>query len=337
MVKRVGNLAPKLTDPENIEEAVRLALSGRTRWKGVAKFLKDREENTEKITEMLRNGTYRSSEYRTFERKENGKVRHISALPFYPDRIVHWAVVLATRDVFMRTFISQTYASIPGRGTHQALTVLRGYLRDPQAKYCLKLDVHHFFESIDKEVLMDKLRRRIKDRTVLDLYEEIIMGYPGPGIPIGNLTSQWLANLYLNDIDHYMKEQYHAKWYLRYMDDIIVLGWSKGWLRRVKKKIEGLLADIGLKLNPRWQLFPVDARGVDFVGYRTFPRRVLLRRRTKTRLTRATRRISDSLRAGIGPDTPMRSCIASYSGILSWCDGKGLYRRYIRPTLELME
>lgn len=282
--------------------------------------------------------TYHTSPYRLFDIHERGKTRHIAALPFYPDRIVHWAIVLATQDIFMKNYISQTYAAIPGRGTHKALRDVKHALRSPDCgDWCLKIDVHHYFENIDKDILMKMVERRIKDPRVLELYRRVVMEYDGPGIPIGNLTSQYLANLYLSGIDHFFKEKYHARCYFRYMDDIVILGRSSAWLRRVKTELERKLAGLKLTLNPKWQIFPVSSRGVDFVGYRIWPDFTLVRTSTKRRMIRKVRRMTAELNNGLKGDASALGCVSAYNGILSWCDGQRLYRRYIRPLVRLLE
>lgn len=334
MPKRAGHIKEKMVSEENICEAYRLASRGRSHTQGVRSFRENEEKNLSAIKRMLDDGTFRSSDYRFFQIHERGKTRNIASLPFYPDRVVHWALTLATKDIFINSFISQTYAAIPGRGTHQALRDLKRALRNPEAKYCLKMDVHHYFESIDKDIMMQKVQHKIKDPAVIALYHEIIYGYPREGIPIGNLTSQYLANLYLSDIDHYIKEDYRCRWYFRYMDDIIILGWSTAWLRRVKTVIERKLADMGLSLNRRWQIFPTADRGVDFVGYRSWRTYTLLRTGTKRRLAKKMKMIMKT----IGSLTiSQRSCIASYHGILQWCDGHRLHRKYIDPIITKME
>ena len=164
---------------------------------------------------------------------------------------------------------------------------------------------------------------------MLDLIEHVIFDYPRDGIPIGNLTSQYFANLYLSDLDHQLAERYHATAF-RYMDDIIVLGWSRSWLRRVRTFIGTELAEIGLEINPNWRIASVKD-GVDFVGYVVFHDFVLLRKRTKTKLKRKMRKL---MKAEGEPSIPMRSCVASYHGILSWCDGTRLHRMYVDPVLN---
>ena len=335
MVKRAAHLFEKMISDETLNEAVKRACEHRSHVSSVIRFSQNKMENLAKVRQMLIDGTYKTSPYRTFQRKERGKVRDISALPFFPDRIVHWALTLSTRDVFLKTFTARTYAAIPGRGSHKALRDLKHALRSGRFTFALKMDVHHYFASIDKDILMEKVEHRIKDPRILDLYREVIYGYPGPGIPIGNLTSQYLANLYLSDLDHILAERYHATAF-RYMDDIIVLGWSTAWLRRVKTVTEQELARKGLRLNANWQIINLD-EGVDFIGYRSFRTYTLLRKATKRRMVRKMKRINRVLDKGAEADTPIRSCIASYKGILSWCDGFRLHQRYISPVMARIE
>lgn len=328
MVKREGDLWHKVVSMENLTEAYLKAKRGKGSQRGVINFEKDVPGNLKKIQDLLMSGDYRTSEYRRFNVYDSGKERTISSLPFFPDRIIHWAVILPTHHIFMRNFISQTYAAIPGRGTHLALKTLKTYLRDPDAKYCLKIDVRKFFDNMDKDILMHKLERRIKDRQVLTLFSEIVYGYRMRGIPIGNYTSQYFANLYLSDVDHFFKEKYRCKFYLRYMDDIIVLGWSKPWLRRVLSKMSEMLAEIGLEVKSNWQIFPISDRGVNFVGYRSFSDYTLLRKRTKNRMKRKMTCLISKMETD-PPDSHDLGAWAAYSGVMQWCDSYRLSRRTI--------
>lgn len=333
MVKRVGNLWEKVVSMENIQLAYRNAKKGKSQQRGAQEVAKNPKPYLEAIQRMLMDKTYRSSEYRSFILSERGKERTISALPFFPDRIIHWAVMQVLEPIVMRNLIPQTYASLPGRGTHQALMRTQEYVRKDDAVYGLKMDVHHFFASINKDKMLACLERRIKDRDVLWLLSEIIYGYPGEGMPIGNYTSQYFANLYLSDIDHFFKEKWHAKYYVRYMDDIIILGWSKPWLRRTKKKMEEKLRALDLELNSKWQIFPIDDRGVNFVGYRTFRSFRLLRTATKRRLIRRYRWIRKKVWSKQELTESDIGSISSYNGITKWGDCKRLARKYISPLM----
>lgn len=292
---------------------------------------------------MLINGEYHTSPYRMFEIREKGKSRLVADLPFFPDRIIHWALMNVLHDTIMNNLIPQTYAALPGRGAHQALTVLKKYLKNDDAKYFLKIDIKKYFPSIDKEVMMQKLEKRFKDRKVLDLCKRIIDEYPYSGLPIGNYTSQYFANFYLSDLDHYMKETYHCRYYLRYMDDIVIVGWSKPWLHRCLNKIKMIVGEWGLEVKGNWCIRPV-TEGIDFVGYVTRPNYCLLRKRTKIRLKRACRKIMGHNHLSKHD----KGVIASYNGVLMWCDGYRLrnvtigriedkYLKSINPSFHLCQ
>lgn len=314
---------------ENIKLAYTNARKGKTNRAEIRKIDQNPGPYLKQVQDMLIDKTFQSSEYRMFVIHENNKDRDVADLPFFPDRIVHWAIMQVVEQMFLRHLIPQTYAALPGRGSHQALEKLKKYLRDPKAKYCLKMDVRKFFPSIDKDVLMDKLRRKIKDEDVLWLFSRIIFGYPFSGLPIGNYTSQFLANFYLSDLDHFLKEKYHCLFYLRYMDDMIILGWSKRWLHRVRRKISEIISEWKLELKKNWQIFPVEDRGVDFVGYRTFRSFCLIRKRTKNRIFRAMRRLIAKLEGGSKLDCHDMGCLSSYRGCLMHCDGHRLATKTI--------
>jgi len=289
---------------------------------------------------MLVNKTYRTSEYRMFEVHEKGKTRIVADLPFFPDRIVHWALIMVLHDMIMKNLIHQTYAALPRRGAHQALSEVREALKDPDARYFLKLDIRQYFPSIDKEVMYRKLERRVKDRDVLDLCKLIIDEYPNRGLPIGNYTSQYFANFYLSELDHYMKEQYHCKWYFRYMDDIVIIGWSKPWLRRALKRIRDIVGPWGLEIKGNWCIRPT-TEGIDYVGYvatRTEDGHVYvkLRKRTKMRMKRACKDIRTRWGAGEEPTAHDRGVLASYNGCLQWCDGYYLGMKTIYPLMDIL-
>lgn len=336
-MKRAGNIWDKVVDLENIRHAYELARKGRTKRSGVIAFEKDLDSNLGMVRKVLMDDEYKTSQYNFFDKIEGGKLRHIASLPFF-DRVVQWAVILQTRDVFINSYICQTYAAIPGRGTHYALRTLKKYLRGSRSEYCLKMDVYHYFESIDKDKMFLFLKRRFKDPHVLIFFKEVIYGYPRPGMPVGNLTSQYLANLYLAYVDRYFKQTMHVVCYQRYMDDIVMIGKTKSWLRRMKNKMVACLEEIGLKLNRHWQIFPCDVRGVDFVGYRSFSEYTLLRRRTKIKIKHRMKDILCKLIINdYIPTLRDRGQYASDMGILSHCNAYRLSRVTILPVKDGLE
>lgn len=324
MTKRLGNIWNEFVSYDNLYYAYKKARVGKGHRQSVLRFERDVKGNLLKLQESLLDGTWHSSKYRFFEIKEYGKKRLIASLPFYPDRIVHWAIMNVTHKRFEKHFIRQTFACIPNRGTHDALRYTKNYVQKDNAKYCLKLDESQYFPSINKHRLMEKIEHIIKDKRILDIFEKIIYEYPKDGIPIGNYTSQFFANLYLSELDHELKEKQHCRYYLRYMDDIVVIGWNKKWLH----KIFGYIADYGLNngltIKHTWQIFPLQARALDFVGYVCHSKYTTLRKTTAQRMKRKTRHIPLK-----GIDLHQKGCIASYHGILIHCNGYNLHRTYL--------
>ena len=279
------------------------------------------------------NGNYSSSEYRTFTIKEKGKERFISDLPLYPDRILHWAICISCEERFNAKLIDQTYASIPGRGYHDAVRKVYGYIQsDPKIRYALVFDVHKFFQSLDRTILKDKMDKTFKDSRFLELMKQLIDEYPYSGIPIGNRYSPMLANLYLNEFDHTLKEKHHVHYYVRFMDDCCILGYSKEWLHKILKLITELLSELKLELKKNYQIFPIDSRGIHFLGYDIFSDHIRLRKETKQRMIHSLNSIktqqSDKSYLLTEHD---KGVLSSYKGVLKICNGKRLQEKYILP------
>lgn len=317
-VKRAGNLYKGIISIENLEEADRNAQKGKARQRGVIKHNRDREGNIAMLHKSLLDKTYRTSKYHNFTLYE-GKKRNISSLPYYPDRIVHHAIVSHLAPLFTRSFIAQTYSCIRRRGIHKCLRAVNMALKDKEGtSYCLKLDIRKFYPSIDHVLLKGKLRTKIKDPELLWLLDEIIDSYP-KGLPLGNYLSQWFANFFLNGLDHWIKQDKGIGYYFRYCDDIVVLGPDKRALHLLRKEIEQFLSTIGLELS-NYQVFPVRSRGIDFVGYKSFHEKILLRKSTKIRFKRMLRRRRNE------------KSIASYNGWLSHGNCRHLSRKLLATT-----
>lgn len=339
MVKRYGNLWERICSLENITKAYLESRKGKTTKPQVAKVDEDPMPYLEEVHRMLVNKTYRSGEYRAFTIHERGKDRVVYDIDYFPHRIVHWALMIVIKPILMDSIGYHSFAAMEGRGSHQALRKVQEYLRrDPDGtKYCFKMDIRKFFPSIKKDIMLRKIERKIKDEDVLWLCREIIFGFKDPGLPIGNYTSQYFANYYLSSVIRHMKQVFHCHYLVAYMDDIVILGSSKSWLRRVKKRMVLQLEENGLEMKRNWQIFPVDVRGVDFVGYRIFRNFTLLRNGTKRTMVRKMRDIGRRMDDGHVFDEHDRGVVASYSGILSWCDGHRLFRKYIKPIIRKKE
>jgi len=332
-MKRYGNLYSSIYDIDNIVLAHKNASRGKSWYEEVKMVGKDPYYYADQIHWMLREKTYKTSKYEIFERNDTGKTRTIYKLPYYPDRIVQWAVLQVIEPVFLRNLIYDTYSALPGRGIHFGLRRLQEALKDKQgAKYCLKFDVKKYYPSIPHSNLKTALRRKFKDSDLLWLLDEIIDSIDGEkGIPIGNYTSQYFANFYLSPYDHWMKERKKIKYYFRYMDDVVVLHKSKKFLHWLRYETDWYFQKyLGIEIKNDWQVFPTYVRGIDFLGYRSFGDRTLLRKSTTLKFKRAMQRIQN----GKLDDKAQRT-IASYNGWLKWCDSLGLRRKYLEPLLEV--
>ncbi len=326
-MKRYGNLYAKIYDMDNLITAHENARKGKTFYKEVQLVDSNPEKYLKRIQDMLRNKTYRTSRYFVFTKMDKKKEREIFALPYYPDRIIQWAVVQVLEPIWMNTLISGTYSSLKGRGIHQGLQKLKKDLQQRNdTKYCLKLDVRKFYPSIDHNVLKSIIRRKIKDPDVLALLDNVIESEQG--VPIGNYLSQYFGNLYLNGFDHWMKETNHLRYYYRYCDDIVVLGPEKSMLHRLLDRIELYFHEhLKLQVKENWQVFPTFVRGIDFLGYRCFGHYTLLRKSTALNMKRKLVRMlthAELTRHDL-------NVIASYHGWLTWCDGFRLSKKYIDP------
>jgi len=271
---------------ENLYRSYLKARKGKNDSREVLKFTYDLENNLAALRKRLRNGSYRTGHYSRFTIFEPKK-REISALPF-KDRVVHHAVCNVIEPLFEKAFIFDSYACRKGKGTHAGANRLQCFLRK-NSKNCfvLKCDVKHYFSSVDHEILKKMLRKKIADKKLLALLD-CIVDSPGEekGIPIGNLTSQLFANIYLNKLDYFVKQGLKAKQYIRYMDDFILLHESKKQLQCWKKQIEQFLYSIKLCFNKKkTNVFPI-CTGVDFLGYRLFAFHRLIRKSTVKRFLR---------------------------------------------------
>lgn len=290
-MKRFGNLYSRIVDYNNLLAAYEMASKGKHNRGEVMDFATNIEANLLAIQRELVEHTYCTSDYEIFIKYEP-KRREIYKLPFR-DRIVHWAIMLVIEHIWVENFTRDTYACVKGRGIHACLRRLTHDLRrDPAGTaYCFKIDVRKFYPSIDHETLKGVIRKKIKDRELLWLLDEIIDS--ADGVPIGNYLSQFFANLYLSELDHLMKEDLRVRYYYRYADDIVVLAPTKEELRGVQIYINHYLnSERSLNIKGNYQIFPVDSRGIDFVGYVSFHTHTLMRKSIKQKFCREVAKLN---------------------------------------------
>lgn len=322
-MKRIGNLYDKICTFENLYEADEKARKGKMRTYGVKVHDKNRTENLLKLRDELLTGTFKTSPYSTFIIYEP-KEREIFRLPYYPDRIVHHAVMNILEPIWVSTFTADTYSCIKERGIHAAAKKVRRILReDPEGTtYCLKIDVKKFYPSIDHDTLKRILRRKLKDARILKLLDEIVDS--AQGVPIGNYLSQYFANLYLTYFDHWIKETKRVKYYFRYADDIVILASDKSYLHRLLTEIQLQMGDLKLEVKRNWQVFPVDSRGIDFLGYVFFHTHTRMRKSIKQNMFRKVGRLRK--RPDI-TEEEIKQAVASWWGWAKYCDSRNLINK----------
>lgn len=313
----------------------------------VLRFSDNLEENLIGLENDLLWQSYAVGRYRVFYVREP-KLRLVMALQ-YRDRIVQWAIYRKLYPFYDRQFIEDSYACRQNKGSHMAADRLQYWLRQvsrkPEKWYYLKLDISKYFYRVDHAVLLEILSRRIKDQRLMWLLETIIncedqrFGLPAGyspeqctedmwlwdvGMPIGNLTSQLFANLYLNELDQYCKHTLRLHYYIRYMDDIVILSDDKKALGAIKEDLEAFLRDnLHLDLNQKTTIRPISL-GVDFVGYHMWATHRKLKKQTARRIIRNVKRMSELIAAGEMSKMEFYRVVASYRGVLQHCDSYGL-------------
>lgn len=267
------------------------------------------------------------------------KLRHIHKATVR-DRVLHHAIFKVLNPIFEPTFISNSFSCRVGKGTHKGVEVLdkmlrkvsRNYIR---TAYALKCDVRKFFDSVDHAILIKLLRRKIKDPDTLWLMEEIIESFAGEssdlftrkGLPIGNLTSQLFANVYMNEFDQFMKGELKIENYVRYTDDFVIVSDDENFLKDMIPKIQSFLSNkLMLELHPSKITTGKYQRGVDFLGYVSFPHYRALRKRTEKRMIRKLDEKIELSKQGQVTEERLEQTLNSYLGVLSHATARRLSR-----------
>ena len=297
-MKTYKNLYKKLCSLENLNLAFRKAKKRKTKKYYVQEFEKNLEEELNKLHNELTTLTYEPKLLKRFIIRDP-KTREIHASDFR-DRVVYHALVNILEPIYEKIFIYDSYASRLGKGTHKAVErfdyfkrkVARNgkLIRKPNNKnsvigYVFKADIKHYFETVDHDILLGILRRKVKDENVIQLVKKILDNFhtkiKSKGMPLGNLTSQFFANVYLNELDYFVKHKLKAKYYMRYVDDFVILHNSKSQPEEWKEKINRFLKEnLKLELHPDKSRIVSLSRGIDLIGFRNFYYFKLLRKRS---------------------------------------------------------
>jgi len=315
MPRRIGDLFESVVSFHNLLGAARRAKRGCGATREVCAFFYNLEPELLALRRELLSGSYAPGPYRYFTIYDP-KVRTIAVAPFR-DRVMHHAVVGVLTPIFEKRFIHDSYATRKGKGTHAAVLRSQTFLR--RRPWFLKADIRKYFDSVDHSVLFSILERKIKDRRLLALLKKVTGDSLrlGKGLPIGNLTSQFLANVYLDPLDHLVKERLRVKCYLRYMDDFVLFADAKVRLLEWRDAMEEFLSEklkLGFKPGGVW--LNRSSHGLSFLGMRVFPGVILLRGENRRRSVRRMRSRLRSWESGRMSEERLSSCLTSIVGWL---------------------
>lgn len=337
MGKEFDHLYSRVYDFENLYRAYLQARRNKRYRDEVLRFSASLEENLIIIQNDLIYQTYNPGRHREFYVYEPKK-RLIMAPPFR-DRVVHHALCNVIEPIFDARFIFDSYACRTGKGTHLGADRVTHFLRSSknlwERVYCLKADVAQYFPSIDHDVLLGILWERITCNDTRWLIEQIVRSTESydesahMGLPIGNLTSQLFANIYLDQLDHFAKHTLKVKYYVRYMDDVIILHGDKQVLRSYLQEIEGFLAHrLRLRLNRKTSIFPI-SQGIDFLGYRIWDDHRLLRKASIKRAKRGFKKLSNDYAEGKVSLERVKATVMSWLGHCSHANAYRIRRKVL--------
>lgn len=328
-MKRVGNLYHLIYDIENIKLAHKNARKGKTHYREVKLVDSDVDYYCNLIHEMLVNRTFVNSPYEVFTKVDKGKEREIYKLPYFPDRIIHHAILQILEPIWKKTFINNTYQSIKSRGVHKAKKdldkVIASYGGDV---YYLQMDIKKFYPSVDNNIMMQLVGKKIKCKGTLWLLGEIV--HSTKGLPIGNYLSQYLGNLYMTYLDHYVKEVLRVKHYYRYCDDIVVISTDKTLLHSIHLIVKSLLLqELKLSLKDSSKILHI-SNGLDFLGFVFLGTHVRLRKSIAEGFKASTTKFIRN------KSTQNFASAMSYNGWVKVSDSYNLWNSYINGEFTLL-
>ena len=337
-MKRAGNIFGDFADMGNMRLAFKEFDKSKEDedYPDLVNFKKDSETELQKIRKEVITETYQpSNKYRCFATWDSGKERIVDWNPVIKDGIIQHAIQQTAGQVLLRAGIRDTYSGIRGRGTHDGVKRVARFIRkfdlDLIPLYILKMDVRKFYASIDLDLLKEKIRRKIKDKQILRVYDLIIDSHPG-GLPIGNYLSQHLANYFLSDYDQTIKAR-GIKYYARYCDDIVAISSEKNELKETKDFSIDYMKTIHLEIKENAQVFPIERDGgLDFLGYNFYRHSIRLRKRNE----RSFRAAVDEFLKNPCPKT--LHPLESYHGELKWTShGERLWNSLLHKPLKQLQ
>lgn len=313
---------------------------GKNQKSDVLRFEFNLENNIFNLHQELKSKTYQHFKYTAFSIIDP-KLRKIHKANV-KDRVLHHAIFRIFYPIFDKSFIFDSYSSRIGKGTHRAISRLRIFLikeskNNRKNAFVLKLDIKKFFDSVNKGILINLIKNKINDSDAIWLAERIVKSFNESeenGIPLGNVTSQLFANIYLNELDQFIKHKLKIKYYLRYCDDFIIIDENEESLKNLIKPIDNFLEDkLKLNLHPNKIILRKYNQGIDFLGYVIFPNHIILRTKTKRRIFGKIKTGKKELELGLIDKKSFDQRLQSYFGMLRHCKGKKI-RNEMNKILE---
>lgn len=336
-MKSYNHLWEYYLSDENIDLAIKNASLGKHDRKSVKRRLDDPNFKAEikAYAAHFKNKRHKPKEiYDGIQRKKRTII-----VPSFDEQVVHHMVVNVLKPIFYHGMYEHSYGSLPNRGSHKGKKTIEKWIRKggKNCKYCLKMDIRKYFDSIPHDIYLAKLRKIIHDDKFMAVLEEITAATP-KGIPLGFYTSQWTANWYLQGLDHFIKEDLQAVYYIRYMDDMVIFGPNKKALHRMRVRIEEYLNnELGLELKQNWQVFRFEYNGrfrfLDFMGFRFYRNRTTLRRNIMHKATRKAKRIYKADKITVYAARQM----LSYLGWIKHTATYGMYLEWVKPYVSFQQ
>lgn len=347
-MKSYNHLYEQYISDENIRYSIRKSSNGKRKREVVQDYIIDgvvTDRGMERARKYAEYGTFHNYPHTPKEIYDGiTRKKRIIIVPRYQEQIVHHMVVNTLIPVFSHGMYEHSYASLPNRGAHKGKKVIEKWIRadSKNCRYCLKMDIRKFFDSIPHGILLEKLHSLIHDDRFMGILEEII-SVTDVGLPLGFYTSQWLSNWYLEDLDHFIKEELDADHYMRYMDDIVIFGSDKEDLHRKKDLVSSFLENhLGLELKDNWQVFRFDyidengshkGRFLDYMGFRFYCDRTTIRKTIMLKATRKSKKLSKKKRLTV---YDMRQVMA-YLGWIDCTDTYDMYCYWIKPFVSFQK
>ncbi len=328
------------------------ASKGKRERPNVQRILQNKEKYIKRFKEWLQRGNYKPLRHRATVINDGFilKKRIIIQPYFYPEQWLQHIIVATLKPVFLKGMYEYSCGSIPNRGVHYGKKYLEKFIKNNKSeiKYVLKFDIHHFYQSINIDLLKARFKKYIHDEKMLNLIYfvldsnsaelngEIVTG----GLPIGFYTSQWFANWYLQDFDHFIKEELKVKCYVRYMDDVVIFGRNKKELHKKLELIREYLTELDLELKSNYQVFRFDytdkngkrrGRFIDFMGFKFYRDKTAIRGKIFIRAIRKARKIGRKVQMTWYD----ASQILSYIGWFKPTNSYNAFKKYIKPFVNI--